>query len=366
MTPDHYGVLGLTRPASVAEVRRAHRRAVRAAHPDRGGTVERFQAVQEALRVLSDPDLRDAYHRELGAAGPSWSDIGWGSDPDASARPEGGSPAPPQRPAAADGAGVERGPLDPFVGGPRDLPDPLVEPTFTPPGVPAARHETLASAGALTFALLAAVLLGTAFAQLPMPDEQPVSEYLGVVLFGGGAVALNTMQGGRNRLAFWLVTVLGVTSPQLLLGPAASPSGLHVAAAVCAVAAIVVGLGWSRAFRRRHRDPRVLALIGLRDPAWRVERHRRAAAWNEVRRLAEDPTTKAVVLGPPDPEMPGHRWAYDPVGATHAVRPVGQDLPVGSWLVLDRRGTVLATAPHGAPEAWFEILAEARAAVGRR
>lgn len=58
---DLYSELGVDRSASVADVRKAYRRAAKKAHPDGGGSAEAFAAVSTALEVLSDPARRDHY-----------------------------------------------------------------------------------------------------------------------------------------------------------------------------------------------------------------------------------------------------------------------------------------------------------------
>lgn len=59
----YYEVLGVDRGASTAEIRRAYRAAVKRAHPDRGGSVSEFMAVQTAWEVLSDPERRALFDR---------------------------------------------------------------------------------------------------------------------------------------------------------------------------------------------------------------------------------------------------------------------------------------------------------------
>lgn len=75
----HYAVLGMERGASAAEVRQAYRRALITAHPDKGGPRERFEQLQAAFAVLSDPVERLIYDekldRELGAGKDSGSCI---------------------------------------------------------------------------------------------------------------------------------------------------------------------------------------------------------------------------------------------------------------------------------------------------
>ena len=59
--PSHYDALGVDRTASAEELRRAYRRAVKATHPDTGGTAEAFAHVQDVWAVLGHPAGRRAY-----------------------------------------------------------------------------------------------------------------------------------------------------------------------------------------------------------------------------------------------------------------------------------------------------------------
>lgn len=60
---DLYDVLGVDRSASTEELRAAYRRRARETHPDAGGDVGAFHAVQAAWEVLGDPERRRAYDR---------------------------------------------------------------------------------------------------------------------------------------------------------------------------------------------------------------------------------------------------------------------------------------------------------------
>ncbi len=57
----YYDILGVTPVASQAQLRSAYRRAARTAHPDTGGDVAAFHAVQIAWATLKDPRLRAQY-----------------------------------------------------------------------------------------------------------------------------------------------------------------------------------------------------------------------------------------------------------------------------------------------------------------
>ena len=65
--PDHYSPLRVFRDATLPEVKQAYRRRALTEHPDKGGTAQRFRALQEAYRVLADPALRCEYERQLAA-----------------------------------------------------------------------------------------------------------------------------------------------------------------------------------------------------------------------------------------------------------------------------------------------------------
>ena len=67
MSEDLYNVLGVKRDASIAEIKKAHRKLAIKYHPDKNPddkvAAERFKRIQEAYDVLSDEDKRAAYDR---------------------------------------------------------------------------------------------------------------------------------------------------------------------------------------------------------------------------------------------------------------------------------------------------------------
>ena len=64
MTTDHYGALGLSAHATLADIKKAFRQKASFYHPDRNAApdaAQRFQAVQQAYEVLADDTSRQAY-----------------------------------------------------------------------------------------------------------------------------------------------------------------------------------------------------------------------------------------------------------------------------------------------------------------
>jgi len=58
---DYYSILGVTRTAAPDEIKKAYRKLASVHHPDKGGDTARFQEIEEAYRVLSDPQQRAAF-----------------------------------------------------------------------------------------------------------------------------------------------------------------------------------------------------------------------------------------------------------------------------------------------------------------
>jgi curved DNA-binding protein CbpA len=98
--PTHYQRLGVARSASATEIRTAYRALARRTHPDVNGSGvdASMAAVNEAWRVLGDPDRRAAYDASLVSEVP----VSRARRPDAAARPgpsPGAARADPAEPA---------------------------------------------------------------------------------------------------------------------------------------------------------------------------------------------------------------------------------------------------------------------------
>jgi curved DNA-binding protein len=58
---DYYKILGVEKTAPQDEVKKAYRKLAAKHHPDRGGNTAEFQKIEEAYRILSDPQSRSEY-----------------------------------------------------------------------------------------------------------------------------------------------------------------------------------------------------------------------------------------------------------------------------------------------------------------
>jgi len=58
---DHYSTLGVDRNTSPEDIKRAYRKLASQNHPDKGGDTKKFQEIEEAYRILSDPEKRSQY-----------------------------------------------------------------------------------------------------------------------------------------------------------------------------------------------------------------------------------------------------------------------------------------------------------------
>jgi len=80
---EFYEIIGVQQNATADEIRKAYRKKVIKAHPDKGGDVEEFKKLQAAYEILSNPEKRELYDRygldgiqgDANASGDPFSDI---------------------------------------------------------------------------------------------------------------------------------------------------------------------------------------------------------------------------------------------------------------------------------------------------
>ena len=77
---DYYDIIGVSRRASIQEIKKAYREKAREIHPDKGGDEEKFKKLGQAYEVLSDPQKRASYDR-YGKGGSSSPPGGFGPFP---------------------------------------------------------------------------------------------------------------------------------------------------------------------------------------------------------------------------------------------------------------------------------------------
>ena len=67
---DHYQTLGVVKTATPDDIKKAYRRLASKHHPDKGGDTATFQKIEEAYRILSDPNQRQQYDRPVPQGNP--------------------------------------------------------------------------------------------------------------------------------------------------------------------------------------------------------------------------------------------------------------------------------------------------------
>ena len=58
---DYYQILGVSKTSSPDEIKKAYRKLASQHHPDKGGDTAMFQKIEEAYRILSDPQKKQEY-----------------------------------------------------------------------------------------------------------------------------------------------------------------------------------------------------------------------------------------------------------------------------------------------------------------
>ena len=66
----HYQTLGVAKTATPDEIKKAYRKLASQHHPDKGGDTATFQKIEEAYRILSDPQQRQQYDSPMPQGNP--------------------------------------------------------------------------------------------------------------------------------------------------------------------------------------------------------------------------------------------------------------------------------------------------------
>lgn len=337
----HYDVLGVTADVTATELKAAWRKAVRAAHPDTGGTAAEFQAVQDAYACLSDPVARAAYDRllTLGATGaadhpghdhPSSTGATWGTT----------STVPPTTPSTGPRTTPPTGPRT--TTGYAPAPGPATPPPKVKvPGQRRARRwvwSLLVLAAWYTVAVLSESNLATLVWLVCLIAAVPrlATRSLRAVLVLWAAAAAAVVQGGfAIRSGNWWL--LGCAALALTLTQTVDADRIPARRARLARTGRWIADRVSPARRRRRDDER-------------------GAAWEHVRRLAENGCTVWFVVQADSTgtgDMAATATILAPVvGGPHTLKLLDGIHRAGTWVVLDRAGQVVFTTTEDARKAW--------------
>lgn len=77
MSTNYYDILGVSKGADAAEIKKAYRSKAKQHHPDKGGDEAEFKKINEAYEVLSDTQKKAQYD-QFGSAGPGFGGGGQG------------------------------------------------------------------------------------------------------------------------------------------------------------------------------------------------------------------------------------------------------------------------------------------------
>jgi hypothetical protein len=181
-------------------------------------------------------------------------------------------------------------------------------------------------------------------------------------VYAGVAILLHATKSPGSRRAQWAWFVTALAAIMWSVTFEGSPV-LHwtlIASSFSALGCLCAWIAWARLFRDRGNHPARAAALFERDRARVMDRYHRAVEWNRVRAALLGPGRVVVVVGPvptlAGTPVPGRRWTYDPRTGVETVRVIAEEVPRGSWVVVDDEDQVIATAPARAPEAWLDAL----------
>jgi DnaJ-class molecular chaperone len=79
---DHYQTLGVAKNATPDEIKKSYRKLASKHHPDKGGDTATFQKIEEAYRILSDPQQRQQYDNPMPQGNPFGGGFNFNGGPD--------------------------------------------------------------------------------------------------------------------------------------------------------------------------------------------------------------------------------------------------------------------------------------------
>jgi hypothetical protein len=250
LVEDAYGVLGLARSATEADIRAAWRRAARATHPDAGGDALAFRIAREAFEILTDPLRRAAHDRLLDAraarsAGQRSAGQRVGPQPS-------GQPAPTP-PSARTHGGASSGSTG---SGPTAAPGPSPAGPPRSPRAPRAWVPWFLLLANVSLVLRALSLLQGWMVPAPMHDfvyplpQEGVDLFLTLVgllgvplaslAFGSVAIALLVLELGQGRL--WAVSWFDASARRLARFVATAAASPLLLGLVLAAVAFIINL----------------------------------------------------------------------------------------------------------------------------
>jgi hypothetical protein len=370
----HYEVLGVPRDAERQRIARAYRAAMRRLHPDVGAAADadaaddEVFAVQEAWRVLGDPEARAAYDQELSTPEDAWSDLGWGVALDDPGPAEGDGPesAPPSaqprpgdgdRPGEFDGSPQDEPWRTPFAPGAIRIPEPAL------PSGPLRRGPIdwllIASVTVLTSVTVvagasvrASVVQTSTFPGIPVLAAAAFVAVSFAGVLGLFLAARAEARGSEARAALLGVAGVGAVSAVVV------PGTFGLAVTVLGLAALGAGVTAVWAVVRR----RAAARRAEADRTNLMTAYHRSVEWNRIREALRAPGARVErSYGSPGLDHPLRVRTEDPITGETALRDLDAPLPRGAWVVVDDSGSAICTAPPGALEAWKTAWPEAGA-----
>jgi len=79
---DHYQTLGVAKNATPDDIKKSYRKLASKHHPDKGGDTATFQKIEEAYRILSDPQKRQEYDNPMPQGNPFGQGFNFNGGPD--------------------------------------------------------------------------------------------------------------------------------------------------------------------------------------------------------------------------------------------------------------------------------------------